>query len=146
MNKIPSLFQIIAWRRPDDKPLSEAMLISLLTHKCVTRPQWVNNQASQYTSMNTLKYTDTGKFFISVLPTVYSLLSRHCAIQPLCPMLLVWYWNQARWYMVFCLNLDGNCNHIYGLYRMFCLIWIGLITNNRRKNVKRIRQWGNENG
>ena len=37
----PALFQIMAWRRPGDKPLSEAMLISLLTHKCVTRPQWV---------------------------------------------------------------------------------------------------------
>ena len=31
----------MAWRRPGDKPLSEAMLVSLLTHKCVTRPQWV---------------------------------------------------------------------------------------------------------
>ena len=42
-SKIPALFQIMAWRRPGDKPLSEAMLVSLLTHKCVTRPQWVNN-------------------------------------------------------------------------------------------------------
>ena len=42
INKIPTLFQIMARRRPGDKPLSEAMLVSLLTHKCVTRPQWVN--------------------------------------------------------------------------------------------------------
>ena len=41
INKIPTLFQIMAWRRPGDKPLSEAILVSLLTHKCVTRPQWV---------------------------------------------------------------------------------------------------------
>ena len=26
----------------DDKPLSEPMMVSLLTHICVTRPQWVN--------------------------------------------------------------------------------------------------------
>ena len=32
----------MAWRRPGDKPLSEAMRVSSLTHKCVTRPQWVN--------------------------------------------------------------------------------------------------------
>ena len=32
----------MAWRRPGDKPLSEPMLVSLLTHICVTRPQWVN--------------------------------------------------------------------------------------------------------
>ena len=30
------------WRRPGDKPLSEPMMVSLLTHICVTRPQWVN--------------------------------------------------------------------------------------------------------
>ena len=39
---IPALIQIMAWRRPGDKPLSEAMLVSLLTHICVTRPEWVN--------------------------------------------------------------------------------------------------------
>ena len=33
----------MAWRRPSDKPLSELMMVSLPTHKCVTRPQWVNN-------------------------------------------------------------------------------------------------------
>ena len=44
INKIPALFQIMAWCRPGDKPLSEAMLVSLLTHKCVTRPQWVNEK------------------------------------------------------------------------------------------------------
>ena len=43
INNIPSLVQIMAWRQPGDKPLSEAMLISLLTHICVTRPQWVKS-------------------------------------------------------------------------------------------------------
>ena len=31
----------MAWRRRDDKPLSEPMMVSLLMHICVTRPQWV---------------------------------------------------------------------------------------------------------
>ena len=31
----------MAWRRPGDKPLSEQMMVSLLTHICVTRPQWI---------------------------------------------------------------------------------------------------------
>ena len=43
INNIPSLVQIMAWRRPGDKPLSEPMLVSLLTHICVTRPQWVKS-------------------------------------------------------------------------------------------------------
>ena len=31
----------MAWRRPGDKPLFEPMMVSLPTHICVTRPQWV---------------------------------------------------------------------------------------------------------
>ena len=41
ISNIPALIQIMAWRRPGDKPLSEPMMVSLLTHICVTRPQWV---------------------------------------------------------------------------------------------------------
>ena len=36
---IPALVQIMAWRRRGDKPLSELVMVSLLTHICVTRPQ-----------------------------------------------------------------------------------------------------------
>ena len=43
----PALVQIMAWRRPGDKPLSEPMMVSLLTHICVTRPQWVNSLAPE---------------------------------------------------------------------------------------------------
>ena len=42
INNIPALVQIMAWRRPGDKPLSEPMMVRLPTHICVTRPQWVN--------------------------------------------------------------------------------------------------------
>ena len=35
INNIPALVQIVAWRRP----LSEPMVVSLLTHICVTWPQ-----------------------------------------------------------------------------------------------------------
>ena len=39
INNIPALVQIIAWRRPGDKPLSEPMMVILLAHVCVPRPQ-----------------------------------------------------------------------------------------------------------
>ena len=42
INNIPALVQIRAWRCPGNKPLSEPMMVSLTTHICVTRPQWVN--------------------------------------------------------------------------------------------------------
>ena len=42
INNIPALVQIMAWRRPGDKPLSEPVMVRLPTHICVTRPRWVN--------------------------------------------------------------------------------------------------------
>ena len=42
INNIPTSVQIMAWRRPGDKPLSELMMVRSLTHICDTRPQWVN--------------------------------------------------------------------------------------------------------
>ena len=41
INNIPSLVQIMAWRRPGGKPLSEPIMFSLPTHICVIRPQWI---------------------------------------------------------------------------------------------------------
>ena len=41
INNITTLVQVMAWRRPGDKPLSEPMMVRLPTHICVTRPQWV---------------------------------------------------------------------------------------------------------
>ena len=51
MKNIPTLVQIMAWRRSGDKPLSEPMMVSLLTHICVTRPQWVNAWWALYSSL-----------------------------------------------------------------------------------------------
>ena len=41
-NDISSLFWIMAWRWPGNMPLSEPLVISLMMHICVTRPQWIN--------------------------------------------------------------------------------------------------------
>ena len=43
INNIPTLLQVMTWRRPGDKPWSEPMMVKLTTHICVTRPQWVKN-------------------------------------------------------------------------------------------------------
>ena len=43
INNIPALVQIMAWRWPSSKPLSELMMVSLLTHICITQLQWVNS-------------------------------------------------------------------------------------------------------
>ena len=43
MNNITALVQIMVWCRLGDKPLSEPMMFNLLTHICVTQPQWNPN-------------------------------------------------------------------------------------------------------
>ena len=42
IDDIPALVQIMAWRRPGDKPLSEPMMVRLPTYICVTRPHFIN--------------------------------------------------------------------------------------------------------
>ena len=43
ITNIPTLVQIMAWRRLGDKPLSEPKIFILLTHICVPRPQRVSD-------------------------------------------------------------------------------------------------------
>ena len=38
---ISALVQVMAWRRPGDKPFSEPMMVRLVMHICHTQPHWV---------------------------------------------------------------------------------------------------------
>ena len=59
INNIPALIQIMAWRRPGDKPLSEPLMVNLPTHICVTRPQWVNSSPlDKMTAISQTIYSD----------------------------------------------------------------------------------------
>ena len=51
INTIPSLVQIMAWRRSGDKPLSEPMMVTLPTHICVTRPKGVKRLCPEATTV-----------------------------------------------------------------------------------------------
>ena len=41
ISNIPALVHIMAWHPPANKPLSKAMVVSLLAHVCVTYTQWI---------------------------------------------------------------------------------------------------------
>ena len=56
INNIPALVQIMAWRHPGDKPLSESMLVCLPTHICVTQPQLFNEFPSEIRSCWKLQF------------------------------------------------------------------------------------------
>ena len=59
INNIPALVQIVAWRRPGEKPLSGPMVVRLPTHICVTRLQWVNDVKN--VTLNTCHESSCGK-------------------------------------------------------------------------------------
>ena len=88
INNIPALVQIMAWRQPGDKPLSEPMMFSLLTHICATRPQWVNTLRPRrsghhflMTISNEFSWTKIYKFRLrshwSLFPRVQSTIFQH---------------------------------------------------------------------
>ena len=72
INKIPTLVQIIAWRRPGDKPLSEPMTASLLTHICITRPQWNNTQRSILPAYTVHRHYNMVNFFQNTIKCLYN--------------------------------------------------------------------------
>ena len=78
INNIPTLVQIMAWRHPGDKPLSEAMMVSLLTHIyiCVTWPQWVKTNWLVFLERFycRVKSWHTGSLHQFVTPTLTELL------------------------------------------------------------------------
>ena len=47
---ITALVLIMAWHRPGNKLLSETIMVSLLMHICITRPQWVNPKVGNTSS------------------------------------------------------------------------------------------------
>ena len=80
INNIPALAQIMAWRRSGNKPLSEPMMVSLPTHICVTRSQWVNIQCISITRPNNVWYIVDHK--LSGAPLIPAWLSNyiHCRV------------------------------------------------------------------
>ena len=75
INNNPALVKIMAWRRPGDKPLSDPMMVSLLTHICVTRPQWVNSDV-QYL----LSHLLSTSFNLVLILKLYIALCICCAL------------------------------------------------------------------
>ena len=70
INNIPASVQIIAWCQSGDKPLSEQMMVILLTHIYVIRPQLIkvlrplNDSSSIYTSCHKNVYWAVANFLV----------------------------------------------------------------------------------
>ena len=64
ISNIPALVQIMTWRHSGDMPLSEPMMVSLLTHICITRPQWDNYLSMTVTDIIEPPYSPTVQLFV----------------------------------------------------------------------------------
>ena len=90
INNIPALVQIMAWRRPGDKPFCGPMIVRLPTHICVTRPQWVNAHTTDCRA-------SWAKIIQGCLQSWY--------ILSLCPTSMIYC--QSQWDSA-CLAIEGN--------------------------------------
>ena len=83
VNNIPALVQLMSWRQPGDKPLSEPVVVSLLSHICIIRPQRVKELI----------------FIVRVFSSDYCLMIKMIIIWPYIPILCIFL------YLMFLLNI-----------------------------------------
>ena len=104
INNIPALVQIMAWHRPGDKPLSEPMMVNLLTHVCATQPQWVNTLWPSYA----IWWHRSGPTLVQVMPCCLTAPSHYPNQYWLTISELFWHSPEG--------NFTGNAQDIYPWY------------------------------
>ena len=107
INNIPSLVLVMAWRRIGDKPLSEPMMVTLLTHICVTRPQWVNASisGSPFNAYRDSHYIDKVVACIIRIPTLLAHQFTETEVILTIPAQPV-VTNSSKWYFRFRVNVS----------------------------------------
>ena len=73
INNIPAMVQIMAQCLAGAKPLSEPIMVSLLMHIYVTRPQWVKVKQSNLVYQNSYIFG----FQICIIDKLYDILNRN---------------------------------------------------------------------
>ena len=139
VNKVPALVQIMAWHRPGDKPLSKPMMVSLLTHICVTRPQWVewhshvNTQSRRFETLRDLRiktfyliFNWTPHFSHSIIvgqPATnlriyfFSNFIIWLRVHIMCFRLQISPWKLVFWYIALYFCLQDYEKYLRGIYR-----------------------------
>ena len=116
INNIPALVQIMAWRRPGAKPSSEATMVRLPTHICVTRPQWVKMTQIVFSNLWPIH---TGKYYgiQSHCPASRTtLVATRFRVAVICPIIQVPHCIRVFFYFVWFVFI----NHIFQFYYELC--------------------------
>ena len=116
IDNIPALFQIMAWPRPGDKPLSEAMMVSLLMHICVTRPQWVKSLRQSNAYMHQYNIPILLQKMVCRLFRIMPLsepMPPYCQLEPKEHISVKFYWKSKSFYsrkstQICCLQNGGH--------------------------------------
>ena len=100
-----ALVHIMAWRQSGNKPLSEPMMVSLLTHICIAQPQRVNKQFQIYLlhlNVKILWQKIHAKIFLCKLSSIFwSVCLYHC-------LSYFQHGFQSRWRVMFRKNSHSN--------------------------------------
>ena len=100
MNNIPTLVPTMTCRRPGDKPSSETMMVSLLTHICVIRHQ-------SFKLQNEAPRTPRPQITTQFLPVCYW---KRSPTSVTCYVYLYMYFIHLRWLWLY----YGTCVHCSG--------------------------------
>ena len=92
INNSPSLVQMMVWRRPDAKPLSEPMMVSLLTDICVTRPQWVKAKCHKLHKLEKEKLKQLQELNRHLILPNFIVNKRNCAV--------IWLNRTQNWFQI----------------------------------------------
>ena len=124
INNIPALVQIMAWHRPGDKPLSEPMMVNLLTHI------YASPGLNELTNNNLLSLHHQGHISVKFESKFRSSLSRKCMQKmssatwwPYCPGLsLLTHWGRVTHICIAYLTIIASDNGLSPSRRQ-SIIW-----------------------
>ena len=137
----------MALRRPGDKPLSEPIVLILLMHICVARPQWV--EARQNRDHFPIKKvyciswltSCTSKFHSDVFAMISLWISSEEAAKLTVQLPVIWdvlrlLWQVSPWHMAF-----GNQRAIYTVTWLMVILTSSVVLEKHLVTCPYITQW-----
>ena len=121
INNIPALVQIMAWRWPGDKPLSEPMMVRFPAHICITWPQWVNMVFNLVWKIPPLTLKQLGYVFLNII-SFSNIVPSKCNIS-IWTAPIQWMFNQHSGYWWPGFSPRASVAIVMGTHPWVCSTW-----------------------